>query len=147
MAKHAGGRPPRWSSPEAMQKVIDKYFEDCEGSVLEVDGKMIFNKYGEPVFINRRPPTVTGLALALGFNSRQSLLNYKGKREFMDTISRAMANIEKYAEERLYDKDGQRGAEFTLKYNFRWKEPKADEDGGDQEKQGGVVIIPEVGNV
>ena len=67
--------------------------------------------------------TITGLALALGFNSRQTLLNYQGKEEFMDTIKRAKAIVERYAEERLYDKDGANGAKFSLANNFEgWRE-------------------------
>ena len=75
------------------------------------------------VRVGVRPLTITGLALALGFNSRQSLLNYQGKQEFMDTITRAKAKVEQYAEERLYDKDGANGAKFSLSNNFEgWKE-------------------------
>jgi hypothetical protein len=69
------------------------------------------------------PPTITGLALALGFNSRTSLLNYEDKEEFLNTITRAKARVEKYAESRLFDKDGANGAKFSLANNFRnWKE-------------------------
>ena len=67
--------------------------------------------------------TITGLALALGFNSRQSLLNYQAKEEFLDTITRAKAKVEQYAEERLFDKDGANGAKFSLANNFEgWRE-------------------------
>jgi predicted ATPase len=63
------------------------------------------------------------LALALGFNSRQALLNYQGKEEFHDTIVRAKARVERYAEERLYDNNGANGAKFSLANNFKgWSE-------------------------
>ena len=64
--------------------------------------------------INQRPPTVTGLALALGFTTRLSLLNYQGKKEFMNTITRAKTMIEAYTEERLFDRDGTNGARIGL---------------------------------
>lgn len=118
------GRPPAYSTPEEMQKKIDKYFEDCEGELLQDEnGKPVLNKYGIPVRIGYRPPTVTGLALALGFTGRQALLNYQAKPSFVDTVTRAKSRIEQYTEERLFDKDGVQGAKFSLKNNFKgWSE-------------------------
>jgi len=49
-------------------------------------------------------------------------LEYQKKPEFKDTITRAKAKIEAYAESRLYDKDGVKGAEFTLRCNFGWRD-------------------------
>ena len=117
------GRPPMYKSVEEMQAKIDAYFEKCEGTVLTREGEVVVHKYGEPVMVGRKPLTITGLALALGFNSRQSLLNYQDKEEFVDTILRAKARVEQYAEERLFDKDGANGAKFSLANNFKgWKE-------------------------
>lgn len=109
-----------------MQKRIDKYFDDCEGEpLLDPDGEPMYDKAGNMIIKNARPMTITGLALAIGFNSRQSLLNYQEKPEFVDTITRAKARIEQYAEERLFDKDGANGAKFSLANNFQgWKEKK-----------------------
>lgn len=120
------GRPPIFATVEEMQEKIDEYFNSCEGRVLEdPDGYPILDKHGKVIIIDDKPLTVTGLALALGFNSRQTLLNYQGKEEFMDTITRAKTRIEQYAEERLFDKDGANGAKFSLANNFTgWKEQK-----------------------
>lgn len=132
---------PRYKTVEEMQAVIDQYFEDCKGEpIIGDDGQPILDKYGQPFIINARPPTVTGLALALGFTSRQALLNYQAKKAFVDTVLRAKARIEAYAEERLFDRDGQRGAEFSLKYNFRW----ADEKKQDEDEGHGVAELPAV---
>ena len=118
------GRPPMYKTKEEMQEKIDAYFEECKGKVLkDDDGNYVLNKYGSPIVIDARPLTITGLALALGFNSRQALLNYQAKEEFNDTIMRAKAKVECYAEERLFDKDGANGAKFSLANNFEgWKE-------------------------
>lgn len=118
------GRPPKYKSVKSIQKKIDKYFESCKGRILtNKDGEMIFDKYGRPIVVDEKPPTITGLALALGFNSRQSLLNYQDREEFVDTITRAKAKVEQYTEERLFDKDGSNGAKFSLANNFKgWKE-------------------------
>ena len=140
--KGAGGRPPKFKSAEELREKIEQYFRDCDGKpYIMDDGSPLMDKYGEVILVRRHPPTVTGLALALGFKSRQSLLDYGGKDRFSDTVTHAKLRIEAYAEERLYDKDGQRGAEFNLKYNFRWaQEEKRD----DEEKGCGVVMMPEV---
>lgn len=132
---------PRYKTVEEMQAVIDQYFEDCKGEpIIGDDGMPILDKYGQPFIINAHPPTVTGLALALGFTSRQALLNYQAKKAFVDTVLRAKARIEAYAEERLFDRDGQRGAEFSLKYNFRW----ADEKKQAEDEGHGVAELPAV---
>ena len=123
------GRPRKYKTAEEMQEIIDKYFEECDGKVLKGDdGEIFFDKYCQPVVIGRKPPTVTGLALALGFTSRQSLLNYQGKKQYMDTITRAKSYIEAYTEGRLFDRDGVNGAKFSLTNNFKgWREKPIDE--------------------
>lgn len=125
--KNKGGRPPMYNTKEEMQEKIDAYFEKCEGTVLNnANGEVVLDKYGDPVVVGRKPLTITGLALALGFNSRQALLNYQAKDEFNDTIMRAKAVVEQYAEERLFDKDGANGAKFSLANNFAgWKEKQS----------------------
>ncbi len=125
--KKAGGRPPKYKNVEEIEKKIDEYFEECKGEVIKNDdGEPVLNKYGMPVIINNRPPTVTGLALALGFTSRQALLNYQSKKEFVDTITRAKSRVEQYTEERLFDKDGAAGAKFSLSNNFKGWDEKQD---------------------
>lgn len=123
------GRPPKYTSPEQIEGLIDEYFKKCEGKVLTVedeDGKQVpvLDKYGKPIIYDAHPPTVTGLALALGFESRQTLLNYQGKKEFRRVITRAKSRIEMYTEERLFDRDGANGAKFSLENNWGWNKPK-----------------------
>lgn len=115
-------RKPKYQTPEAMEAVIERYFEDCEEAM--------------------KPPTITGLALALGFTGRQALLDYQGRAAFADTVTRAKSRVEEYAEQRLYDRDGQRGAEFSLKYNFRWTQ--GDKTDGAEDAATGVVLLPVV---
>ena len=114
------GRPPKFTDPEELQEKINQYFKDCEGHVLtDADGNPVVTKYGEPVIVGARPLTVTGLALAIGFQSRTSLLEYEGKPKFREIIVRAKSRIEQYTEERLFDKDGANGAKFSLQNNFK----------------------------
>ena len=99
--KHAGGRPPKYTEAEEMQKKIDKYFEDCK--------------------LNNRPYTITGLGLALDM-SRQDLINYSKKEKFFDTIKRAKMRVENYLEERLINDSSATGIIFNLKNNYGWKD-------------------------
>lgn len=124
MTKKTVGRPPKYTNKEQIEELIENYFKSCEGEILkDAEGTPIFNKWGNPVILNQKPPTVTGLALALGFSTRLSLLNYQGKTEFVNTITRAKSTIERYAEERLFDRDGVNGARFSLVNNFKgWGE-------------------------
>lgn len=118
--KRAVGRPPKYTSNEELQVAVDAYFAACEGEMLKDDnGNPVLYK-GYPVVVGSKPPTVTGLALALGFTSRRDLINYQGKKEFCNTITRAKARCEAYAEARLYDKSGTNGAQFSLRCNFGW---------------------------
>ena len=134
------GRKPTFTSAEEMQEKIDAYFASCEPELLrDGDGTTMLNKNGEPVYVGGRPMTIQGLALALGFTSRQSLLNYKAKREFVDTVTRARLRVEQYAAERLFDRDAQRGAQFTLAYGFGYARDA--EDGKNRETQGVKIEI------
>ncbi len=141
MGKHAGGTPPKYTSKEQIEGLIEKYFEDCEGELLrDADGNPVLDKFSQPIFIDRRPPTTAGLARALGFKSRTSLWNYKGKKEFRNTIEAAMLRIEEYTEQRLFDRDGSNGAKFSLQFNFKgWREEKAEE-----EKSPAVTIVNDI---
>lgn len=136
----------KFNSPEEMQTKIDAYFEECKGEVLlDKYGEPIFDKYGEPVIHGAKPLTVTGLALALGFTTRQALLNYQGRGEYKAIIEAAKLKIENYAEMRLYDRDGWNGARFNLQNNFRaWD---ADKPVQDTKKAPAINIICDIPKV
>jgi len=113
------GRPAFFDTPEQLQEAIDKYFETCKPTVLEVNGKPVLDKSGQPV-IELNPPTVSGLALFLGFSCRQNLYRYGEREAFCDTIKKAIARIENFAEHQLLTNQKPTGAIFWLK-NHGWK--------------------------
>ncbi|WMI80361.1 terminase small subunit [Anaerotignum sp. MB30-C6] len=118
---------PKYESKEALEGIIQDYFKKCRREVLRDEyGSVVYQKNGEPTLVGVQPPTVAGLAFALGFLSRQDFLNYKGK--FSETIARARLMLEGYAEARLYDKDGLHGAKFTLTNNFQGWADKTKEE-------------------
>jgi hypothetical protein len=105
---HAGGRPPAFESPEELQSQIDLYFK----SLQYIDPEL-----GIPMM---RPATITGLALALGFCSRQSMYDYEKKEKFTYTIKNARLRVENSYEEHLFTKSAT-GAIFGLK-NMGWSD-------------------------
>ena len=122
--KNKGGRPRMYDDPEEMKQKINEYFEKCDGQVLlDNEKNPVLDKFGRPIIVGARPYTTAGLALALGFTSRQGLYHYKFRKPFKEIVEEAMTRIEMYAEERLYDKDGSNGAKFSLQNNFKgWNE-------------------------
>ena len=131
-------RPLKYKTVDELQAAIDEYFKACEGRpLLDDKGQPVLLK-GLLVMLDACPPTVTGLALSLGFAGRQALLNYQGRKQFKDAITRAKSRCEAYAEGRLFDRDGTHGAQFSLRCNFGWS------DKAEQAESGGVVIQDDI---
>lgn len=131
------GRPRKYSNPKELQSIVDKYFNDCNGEILtDKDGQVLLDKYSKPIRINEKPLTMTGLALAVGFNSRTTFMEYIGRgyedgctveeKEITDILTHAKAIVENYAETRLFDKDGSNGAKFWLASNGKGWTDKQD---------------------
>ena len=126
--KKKGGRPMLYTKVEDLQKDIQAYFDSCWQYKFNKDGEVVFDEYGNPIWMQAIPYTMSGLAYAIGM-SRQTLLNYEEKGKFFDTIQEARRIVERYAEQRLYDRDGNRGAIFNLQNNFKGWEDKKKIDG------------------
>lgn len=134
--KNKGGRPAMYKTPQEMQAKIDEYLENCEPKLLKIDGQVMCDKNGNPVW-ETNPPTVTGMALYLGFCNRLSMYDYAKKPEFTDTIKRAVAGIEAYAERAILTGAKPVGAIFWLK-NHGWR---AEEQRDDKTKVVGSVTV------
>ena len=113
------GRPAHFDTPEQLEQYADEYFATCKPSFLMVNGKVALDKAGQPI-VEINPPTVTGLALYLGFESRQSLYDYLKKPAFSYTIKKIISRIEDFAEHQLFANAKPTGAIFWLK-NHGWK--------------------------
>ena len=106
-------KPAKYSNAKDMQKIINKYFKECEDT-------------GEV-------PTVTGLGYVLNM-TRLDLLNYENclengrlksleedvKVEIVNTIKEAKQYIEMNYEKALFQQGKTIGAIFTLKNNYKW---------------------------
>lgn len=113
-SKQPVGRPLKFDSVEELEFKINGYFDDCDKEEdsrvwshdeIVTDGKKSVcclcrrpeRSKGcmliEGTLKKRRPYTVTGLAVWLD-TSRQTLLDYEVRPEFLDTIKRGKQKIE-----------------------------------------------------
>lgn len=114
------GRPPMFDNPEDMQVLIDNYFKDCPDLMEMVSNEGIITKV--PC------PTITGLALYLGFCDRRSFYEYEIKPKFTHTIKSARTRME-IIYEMMLRKGNCTGAIFALK-NFGWTDKQTIEHEG-----------------
>jgi len=113
------GRPPIYERPEDLLLKVEKYFK----RIAQLAEK----------------PTVTGLALFLGFSCRDSMYEYKEKSlNYFYIIKRAQTVIEKYYELGLHDNKRVSGAIFALK-NMGWYDNQVIDLGLDK-----LIRLPEV---
>ena len=87
---------------------------------------------------NGEKPTVTGLCLALGFESKDTLYNYSRKPGFSYPIKRALLIVENGYEEAL-SQNNATGSIFALK-NMGWKDRVENEHSGEIRQ---IVIRPQ----
>lgn len=111
-----GGRPAVYEDPSLMQADVDIYFSQ--------EGKK----------------TMTGLALALGFDSRQSLYDYQKRPGFSYIINKALLRIENQYEENLHGQNVA-GSIFVLK-NMGWKDRTETDITTGGEKLSGFNYLP-----
>ena len=99
----------KFETREEMQEAVDSYFDDPPmRSLVTRDGDTV-----EFAFLS-----ITGLALHLGFTTRQSLYDYGLHGMFMDIVQEARLRIEHEREFELMH-GNTRGATFALK-QFGW---------------------------
>ena len=137
------GRPLKYKTTEDLEKHIQDYFDKCVPEfVKDENGKALTDSKGHPV-INFNPPTLTGLALHLGFESRQSVYDYENRKdEFSYTIKRARLLCEHWTEKALLSGNVAPAAGIFVLKNYGWKDEKALEVSGATDKHLTVNIIP-----
>jgi len=102
MSDNPVGRPLKFKTPEELDLKIQEYFDKCDK--------------------DKRPYTMSGLALALD-TSRQTLIDYSERDQFVDSIKKAKGKCEAFAEEGLFRNTQVAGIIFNLKNNYsNWKD-------------------------
>jgi hypothetical protein len=120
------GRPLKFKSPEALQELIDKYFNTClSRRLLQAGGEVSEDSEKALDFTEDAYPTITGLCLSLD-TTRDILIDYSERDAFTNTIKKAKARVEAFNEQRLFG-NNVTGVIFNLKNNFGWKD-KTEQD-------------------
>lgn len=152
--KIATGRTPMYDNPEDLENKVVEYFEWIQGE-YEIHTKTITKTTGkgentvtttetEPVKIWLRypeQPSITGLAIFLGFESRQSMYDYLKKDGFSYSIKKGLLKVENNYEKGLWQ-EKPIGAIFGLK-NMGW----ADKTETDITTKGESIVPPVVGMI
>lgn len=139
----SAGRPALFNTVDDFDKKVEEYYEYIKGESKEMPYTKKLKDGSEETGTNLvwirepEPPSITGLALFLGFESRQSLYDYEDKPEFSYSIKRAKLRVEKNYEKYLLSQSAT-GAIFALK-NFGWADKQQ------VEQSGGLNIL--TGNV
>lgn len=126
------GKPPKYKDPETLIERIKEYFTYC----VEYDKKI----------------TITGLALFLGFSTRQSIYDYASKtrtetgretktNKFSYIIKKVLLFIEQDYEQSMR-KTGRTTDIFALK-NFGWKDETSTVLKGDINNPIGLIAMPQ----
>jgi hypothetical protein len=101
------GHPPLYKTSQELSEKIQEYFLSLEYTDSVGDVKL-------------RAPSVSGMAYYLGYDSRQSIYDQKGRGEdFSYVLRRAVVFIESYHEIHLTEGRSATGAIFWLK-NHGW---------------------------
>jgi hypothetical protein len=109
------------------EEKIGAYFLSRKVEKRGQDGEVLISKNGE-IQYEEKPCTVSGLALALGFPTREKLFAIKDKK-IKALVDRALLRIEENAEEKLFCKDTFHGAKLFLEANFkRWAGEGSEEE-------------------
>lgn len=124
-SKHPGGRPLKYGTVEQLDQAIRGYFDSCDPHTARRIVDCGINESGETIWRERevmteqKPYTMSGLARALGI-SRQTLLDYSERDQFLDSLRAAKQRCEEYAESQLYGPYSN-GAKFNLTNNYNGK--------------------------
>ena len=114
---------------------VKDYFESRLAPVTDKNGIPLTDNNGEIIKKVALPYTLTGLALAVGCESREEMFSFEN-----DAMNRFMKmsamRVEEYAEEKLFSKEAFSGVKLFLSVNFdRW--------GGDTESGEEDYEIPD----
>jgi hypothetical protein len=117
------GRPPKYETPEEMQRIIDLYFLACK--VHQTGNTDLLKPCSDEDLwiindIDDGHPTISGLAYTLGM-STEALRNYEAKEEFLATVKKAKQRVEMYLAQNLFGANVT-GVIFNLKNNHGWKD-------------------------
>ena len=108
--------------PSEMSDKIKDYFKTCGHKKMEdIDGVKMKDGFGNQRY-ELVPPTICGLALALGFATKQEMWEYMSQDGQLNRlVKRAHLMVEEFSERMITAGRGMAGNVFKLK-NLGWKD-------------------------
>lgn len=136
-SKRGPGQPPKYETPEGLAKAIDEYFEDCK--ILE-EHNFIDRGHNLVKAMLPKIPTITGLALFLGYASTQSLFDNADRSDsFSAIITRAKVKCGEMLNQKALNREvDPRIARLNLSANHGMSEKHSMEHSG---KDGGPIKV------
>ncbi len=108
-SKNPPYRPPKFKTAEELYGAGMEYFNQ----------RLVKDKLGIDAFV--RPPTVTGLAMAIGLD-RKGLISYSNKSEdFANAVKKLKQIIEEFLDESTHRSRNVLGVMFNLRANYGWQ--------------------------
>ena len=105
-----------------LKRRTEAYFESRLAPVTDKNGVPLTDEKGQIIKKVALPYTLTGLALAVGCESREEMLTFEDK-EMNRYMRMSVMRVEEYAEERLFSKEAFSGVKLFLSVNFdRWRD-------------------------
>ena len=140
-----------FSDADELQRRIDGYFEHIDGE-FHFEDTPSKTKNDKEVTEQRKvwdrlpqPPTISGLALYLGFESSEELDEYIKIGPHASLIKRARLRIETAYEQKLHNGPAS-GAIFALK-KLGWNQPRSDNITDPNDKNMKVIMEPSGVNI
>jgi hypothetical protein len=128
---------PPFKSVKELNRRVDAYFAHIAGEYEEQETTVKKDTKTKKVYTREaEPPTLTGMALYVGFNSRQDFETHESKGRFSVALKRARLRIETEYEKKLHSQPAT-GAIFALK-SMGWNE-KPDKEATDTHS--GVLTV------
>ena len=107
---------------------VDEYFASRLAPLTDKNGNIMTDENGEIIKRIALPYTLTGLALAVGLESREELFKFEDP-EISRFLKMSAMKVEEYAEERLFSKEAFSGVKLFLAVNFdRWSDSESEEE-------------------
>ena len=119
-----GGRPPKYSTNEAIQNRIDEYYQYCE------DKEKVLSITGLCWFLGVDRATLCKYENLFEVEGYKNISNEE-KEKILNTVKEAKQRIEFEYEQALFNKNSATGAIFTLKNNYGWKDKQEIEQTGE----------------
>ncbi|MBQ5746946.1 MAG: hypothetical protein IIV81_03300 [Clostridia bacterium] len=121
-----------------IKKRVEEYFSSRLQPMTDKSGNLLLDGNGEVIMRAVLPYTLTGLALAVGLDSREELFSFTDP-EINRFLRMSAMKVEEYAEERLFSKEAFSGIKLFLSVNFdRWGDTVSDSDSDEYSLPEGV---------